>query len=470
MQQGDTASSMGTSTNLTQLVHSVIRNIDTYGGGNSCPASQRQLKPNLPQFCHLNRTLSRTLTPGTTYCCLTAECLYVRHSDTTPSRKTDAERKRDSRQNRDSRQTEQSLDTLRRKTRRKDDDVKEREQSLNTARRKTQRQDDDVRQREQSLDTARRKTKRQDDNVRQREQSLNTPQRKTQRKLNDVRQREQSLDTARRKTKRQDDNVRQREQSLDTARRKRCRQDDDVRQREQSLNTTRRKRQRQNSDVRQQEQAANTARKQHLRDSTSLSSLIHRFHSIVARGPVYICTSCDQLLYKHSVQLAANIRSMSLSITDSVLLNKRSSDGIEYICNTCNSYLRKNKLPPCAIANNLQFPPIPTHLPVLNMAEWRMLSPRLAFMQIREAVVGKQLRIHGNLICVPADVCTTVNTLPRTSSNFETVAVQLKRRSQYQHAFLTSNIRPACVREVGTYLVENGELFQLQNITFNHSD
>lgn len=407
MQQGDTASSMGTSTNLTQLVHSVIRNIDTYGGGNSCPASQRQLKPNLPQFCHLNRTLSRTLTPGTTYCCLTAECLYVRHSDTTPSRKTDAERKRDSRQNRDSRQTEQSLDTLRRKTRRKDDDVKEREQSLNTARRKTQRQDDDVRQREQSLNTPQRKTKRQDDNVRQREQSLNT---------------------------------------------------------------TRRKRQRQNSDVRQQEQAANTARKQHLRDSTSLSSLIHRFHSIVARGPVYICTSCDQLLYKHSVQLAANIRSMSLSITDFVLLNKRSSDGIEYICNTCNSYLRKNKLPPCAIANNLQFPPIPTHLPVLNMAEWRMLSPRLAFMQIREAVVGKQLRIHGNLICVPADVCTTVNTLPRTSSNFETVAVQLKRRSQYQHAFLTSNIRPACVREVGTYLVENGELFQLQNITFNHSE
>ena len=89
-------------------------------------------------------------------------------------------------------------------------------------------------------------------------------------------------------------------------------------------------------------------------------------------------------------------------------------------------------------------------------------------MQIREAVVGKQFHIHGNIVCVPADVCTTISTLPRTSSNLETVAVQLKRRSQYQHAFLTSNIRPACIREVGTYLVEHGELFQLQNITFNH--
>ena len=33
------------------------------------------------------------------------------------------------------------------------------------------------------------------------------------------------------------------------------------------------------------------------------------------------------------------------------------------------------------------------------MTEWRLLSPRLAFMQIREAVVGKQLRIHGNIVC-----------------------------------------------------------------------
>ena len=254
---------------------------------------------------------------------------------------------------------------------------------------------------------------------------------------------------------------------MDTARRKTCRQVADVRQREQSANTARRKTCRLNSTVRQQEQLADTTRKQHLCASQSVSSLIHHFHSVVAHGSVYICSSCDQLLYKHSVQLAANLCSKS-SIIDSVLLGKRSPDGIEYICNSCSNYLRKNKLPPCAIRNNLHFPPVPTHLPVLNMTEWRLLSPRLAFMQIREAVVGKQFCIHGNIVCVPADVCTTISTLPRTSSNLETVAVQLKRRSQYQHAFLISNIRPACIREVGTYVVEHGELFQLQNITFNH--
>ena len=66
-----------------------------------------------------------------------------------------------------------------------------------------------------------------------------------------------------------------------------------------------------------------------------------------------------------------------------------------------------------------------------------------------------------------ADVCTTVNNLPRTSSDLETVAIQLKRRSQYQHAFLTSNVRPECIRQVGIYLVDNGELFKHENISFS---
>ena len=130
-------------------------------------------------------------------------------------------------------------------------------------------------------------------------------------------------------------------------------------------------------------------------------------------------------------------------------------------------YSHQNKIPPCSIANNLQFPELPLHLPRLNTAEWRMLSPRLAFMQIHETAVGKQLRIHGNVVCVPADVCTTVSMLPRTTSDFQTVAVQLKRRSQYQHPVLSSNVRPACIREVGTNLVEHGELFKQEKISFS---
>jgi len=45
--------------------------------------------------------------------------------------------------------------------------------------------------------------------------------------------------------------------------------------------------------------------------------------------------------------------------------------------------------------------------------------------------MGKQLKIHGNVVCVPADVSTTVSMLPRTTSDMQTIAVKLKRRSRY---------------------------------------
>ena len=241
-----------------------------------------------------------------------------------------------------------------------------------------------------------------------------------------------------------------------------------MRQTEQTTNTVRRKTRRKDPHIRTAEQFVDTTRKQALRDPSTTPELISRFHAVIGTGPVFICSSCDQLHYKHSVQNAASLRSLSVPVIPSVLLNKVSHDGIEYVCNTCGKYLRKNQTPPCAIVNNLLFPEIPSYLPVLTVAEWCMLSPRLAFMQIHESAVGKQLRIHGNVVCVPADVCTTVNMLPRTSCDLETVAIQLKRRSQYQHAVLSSNVRPACIREVGQYLVQC-PLFQQEHISFSDS-
>ena len=32
-----------------------------------------------------------------------------------------------------------------------------------------------------------------------------------------------------------------------------------------------------------------------------IESVISKFHEIVAQGPLYICTCCDQLWYKHTV-------------------------------------------------------------------------------------------------------------------------------------------------------------------------
>jgi len=53
----------------------------------------------------------------------------------------------------------------------------------------------------------------------------------------------------------------------------------------------------------------------------SLKDLISKFHRIVNNGPVYVCSCCDQLGYKHSVHSAAKLRERNPN-TVKYLLNK----------------------------------------------------------------------------------------------------------------------------------------------------
>jgi hypothetical protein len=46
---------------------------------------------------------------------------------------------------------------------------------------------------------------------------------------------------------------------------------------------------------------AKECRKQKCCEFEPLQSLISKFHDVVSQGPLYICTCCDQLWYKHSV-------------------------------------------------------------------------------------------------------------------------------------------------------------------------
>ena len=47
-----------------------------------------------------------------------------------------------------------------------------------------------------------------------------------------------------------------------------------------------------------------------------------------------------------------------------------------------------------------------------NELECRLIAPRLAFQIIMQAPRGKQFKITGNVVNVPADVTNTVNMLP----------------------------------------------------------
>ena len=166
-----------------------------------------------------------------------------------------------------------------------------------------------------------------------------------------------------------------------------------------------------------------------------LHKLIAKFHDVVSQGPLYICTCCDQLWYKHSVIPAAVLKKNNPSIQNK-LLNKTSVNNVEWLCQTCNKHLKNNKVPPCAAINGMKFPVKPSFFD-LNELECRLLAPRIAFQKLMQAPRGKQLKINGNIVNVPADVANTVSMLPRLPSETSTIKVNFKRRLQYKSSALS---------------------------------
>ena len=133
-----------------------------------------------------------------------------------------------------------------------------------------------------------------------------------------------------------------------------------------------------------------------------------------------------------------------------------------------HNYLVKNKVPPSAVLNGMQFATKPDFFG-LNESESRLLAPRLAFLKLMQVPRGRQFKIHGNVVNVPAEVSETVNMLPRLPSETGTIKVNLKRRLQYKSSALSLNIRPHKVVQAANWLVTNSTLYRQEGITVNQA-
>ena len=110
--------------------------------------------------------------------------------------------------------------------------------------------------------------------------------------------------------------------------------------------------------------------------------------------------------YKHSVSSAETLRQNNPGI-ERYLQGKKSINAVEWLCRSCRNYLDKSKVPPCAVINGMQFPTKPAFFD-LNELECRLIAPRLAFQKLMQAPRGKQFKINGNVVNVPADVINTI--------------------------------------------------------------
>ena len=70
---------------------------------------------------------------------------------------------------------------------------------------------------------------------------------------------------------------------------------------------------------------------------------------------------------------------------------------------------------------------------------------RIHFMSGRTQVLG-------NVVNVPVDVAPTVQTLPRTLSDTQTLVVKYKQKLEYKKCEFRENIRPYAVWRAAHYL------------------
>ena len=73
---------------------------------------------------------------------------------------------------------------------------------------------------------------------------------------------------------------------------------------------------------------------------------------------------------------------------------------------------------------------------------------------------------HGMVVNVPIDIDKTVNQLPRTLVQSQTIQLQLFRKLSFSKPYLYETIRPNVVLEAARYL-SNTELFKLEKVVLS---
>ena len=136
-----------------------------------------------------------------------------------------------------------------------------------------------------------------------------------------------------------------------------------------------------------------------------------------------------------------------------------SIDGSIYICHTCHATLKLGRIPAQSKANRMALDEIPDELKDLNNLELHIICKQILFMKLVKLPRGKQKGIRGAAVNVPADLGPACNLLPRLLPDAHIVSLKLKRKLEYNQAYLHDTIRPEKVITALNYLKNNNPLY-----------
>ena len=156
--------------------------------------------------------------------------------------------------------------------------------------------------------------------------------------------------------------------------------------------------------------------------------------------PIFTCCVCFRLLFRRQVKLCdvSKFPNREIILRCIIVNSMHQPENCakdcrlcaKYVCLTCNRHLLNNNIPNQASLNHLHLAEQPECLKTLNALEKHLVSPIIPLMKIVTLPKGSHQGIHGPVVCVPNNIKTTVQTLPRPITDITIIAVKLKRKLQ----------------------------------------
>ena len=172
------------------------------------------------------------------------------------------------------------------------------------------------------------------------------------------------------------------------------------------------------------------------------------FLKAIQECPTYICDVCWKLEWEK------NVIKLTVSQHTPEICNTCFTKKSEWICLSCEKYLRKNKMPLQAQASNLQLCPRIEKLDSLCPIELKLISQIIPFMFIVAKVKGAQHGLKGQCVLVPPDLKKIQTVLPRSCDDEYIISLALKRRSSDKSVVNKQHIRPSLVNKALEKLIE----------------
>ncbi|XP_072047335.1 uncharacterized protein [Amphiura filiformis] len=209
-----------------------------------------------------------------------------------------------------------------------------------------------------------------------------------------------------------------------------------------------------------------------------IDTVVSRFQSFCKTGMqlIFECQICQRIYFRHQVKILRKenynqhilIKSLppDMSIEDINVVEDR-DDRKTWICNTCHTSMKAKRMPKLATVNGLKVQEQPPELSHLNMLERHLIAPAIPFMKMISLIKGAQKGVHGQIVCVKADVTSVAASLPRLPTDHSLIRVKLKRKLQYKGHHMCQDVNPSKIRSALVWLKENNPEYEDIDINFD---